>query len=120
MFWDNRAESLEGQALLPMLSKEEMRGEFISEDFIMDTIIQRLNAIPEYVAQFEEVFGNNEINQSIIFAAIATFERGIIANNSRFDQYMRGGTNALTNDEIQGMNAFIQVGCADCHSGSMF
>ena len=120
MFWDNRAESLEGQALLPMLSKEEMRGEAIAEDFIMDTIVQRLNAIPEYLTRFEQAFGSNEINQDRILAAIATFERGIVANNSRFDQYMRGDVNAMTDFEIQGMNAFIQVGCADCHSGPMF
>ncbi len=120
MFWDNRAESLEGQALLPMLSKEEMRGTSIAENFIIDTIIQRLNAIPEYVGKFEQAFGSTEINQDRILAAIATFERGIVANNSRFDQYMRGDLSALTDFEIDGMNAFVQVGCADCHSGPMF
>ena len=120
MFWDNRAKSLEGQALLPMLSKEEMRGEAITEHAIIDTIIQRLNAIPEYVALFEEAFGSSEISENNILAAIATFERGIVANNSPFDQYMRGDATAMTDFEIQGMNAFIQVGCADCHSGPMF
>ncbi|MCP4522173.1 MAG: cytochrome C peroxidase [Cytophagales bacterium] len=120
MFWDNRTESLEQQALLPMLSKEEMRGESIVEDAIVDTIIQRLNSIPEYVSQFEKAFGSNEINQENILAAIATFERGIVANNSRFDQYMRGDLTVLTDLEIDGMNAFIQVGCADCHGGPMF
>ncbi|MEL6865435.1 MAG: cytochrome c peroxidase, partial [Bacteroidota bacterium] len=104
----------------PMLSKEEMRGEAIAEAIIIDTIIQRLNGIPGYVTRFEEVFGSDQINERNILAAIATFERGIIANNSRFDQYMRGDVNALTNFEIQGMNSFIQVGCADCHSGPMF
>ena len=120
MFWDNRAQSLEEQALLPMLSKEEMRGSTIPEQHIMDTIIRRLNAIPEYVAKFEQAFGSNEINQERILAAITTFERGIVANNSPFDQYMRGDANALNEFEIRGMNAFIQVGCADCHSGPMF
>ena len=75
MFWDNRAESLEGQALLPMLSKEEMRGAVILETAIIDTIIQRLNGIPAYVTKFEQAFGSNEINQQRILAAIATFER---------------------------------------------
>lgn len=120
MFWDSRAESLEEQALLPMLSKVEMRGENILKDHIMDTIINRLVSIPEYVFQFEQAFGNSEITQSRILAAIATFERGIIANNSRFDQYMRGDETALNNQEIEGLNTFIQVGCADCHSGPMF
>ncbi|MEL6538528.1 MAG: cytochrome c peroxidase [Bacteroidota bacterium] len=120
MFWDNRAESLEGQALLPMLSKEEMRGEAIAEGAIIDTLLMRLKAIPEYVEKFEAVFGSDGINQRNLLAAIATFERGIVANNSRFDLYMRGDESALSALEIEGMNAFIEVGCADCHSGPMF
>lgn len=120
MFWDNRVTSLEGQALLPMLSKEEMRGDAIAEEALMDTLVKRLNAIPEYKERFQKAFGTEEINQSRILAAIATFERGIVANNSRFDQYMRSEVDALTDVEVQGMIAFIEVGCADCHSGPMF
>ncbi|MEM8896040.1 MAG: cytochrome c peroxidase [Bacteroidota bacterium] len=120
MFWDNRVSSLEEQALLPILSKEEMRGEHIPEALIIDTLIQRLQAIPEYVNRFDQAFGSDQINQANMLAAIATFERGIIANNSRFDQYMRGDVSAMSTFEITGMNAFIQVGCADCHSGPMF
>ena len=55
-----------------------------------------------------------------IAEALANFQRGIIANNSPFDEYMRGNQNALTEDEIEGMNTFIEVGCANCHSGPMF
>ena len=120
MFWDNRATSLEEQALLPMLSKEEMRGSAINEASIMDTIVQRLKSIEQYEEMFESAFGANEINQENILAAIATFERGIVAFNSPFDQYMRGDLTALSNFEIEGMNLFIEVGCADCHSGPMF
>jgi len=120
MFWDNRVNSLEEQALQPMLSKEEMRGTTIAETDIMAVIVQRLNDIPEYKAKFTAAFGEETITQDLILKAIATFERGIIANDSRFDQYMRGDVNALTGLEIQGMNAFIEVGCADCHSGPMF
>ncbi|MDA7501655.1 hypothetical protein N8482_00105 [Chitinophagales bacterium] len=119
MFWDNRAHGLEEQALLPMLSKEEMRGELISEEAIMDTILKRLNAIPEYRTLFEEAFGTTTIIESTLAEAIATFERSLIANNSPFDEYMRGNENALNNEQIRGMNAFIRVGCADCHKGSM-
>lgn len=120
MFWDNRAQSLEGQALLPILSKEEMRGTSIPEAHIVDTIIERLNQIPEYKELFLAAYGSDEVNQERILQAIATFERGIIANNSRFDQYMRGDQQAMSENEVQGMNAFVQVGCADCHGGPMF
>ncbi len=120
MFWDNRAASLEEQALLPMLSMEEMKGTSIAEEDIIDTIIQRLNAIPEYQQRFGEAFGSEGIDRERMLAAIATFERSITANNSRFDQYMRGNNSALNSREIGGLNAFINVGCADCHSGPMF
>lgn len=120
MFWDSRASSLEDQAGGPPLSMEEMRGDAISEEHIIDIIIQRLEQIPEYKTMFLQAYGDEEISKERIFKAIATYERGIIANNSRFDQYMNGDLTAMTDHEVQGMNAFIQVGCADCHSGPMF
>ncbi|PXX98925.1 cytochrome-c peroxidase [Marinifilum breve] len=120
MFWDSRASSLEDQAGGPPLSMEEMRGDAISEEHIIDIIIQRLELIPEYKTMFLQAYGDEEISEERIFKAIATYERGIIANNSRFDQYMNGDLTAMTDHEVQGMNAFIQVGCADCHSGPMF
>ena len=120
MFWDNRALSLEEQALLPLLSKEEMRGTFISEGALFDTIVNRLNVIPEYKLAFQNAFGTNEINTDRIAKAIASFERILVANNSPFDQYMRGDTLAMSQKQINGMNAFVNVGCAECHSGPMF
>jgi len=120
MFWDSRVKSLELQAIHPMLSKEEMRGELISEAAIIDTIIHRLNTISQYKAMFAAAFGSDEITEERIGMAIATFERTIVANNSRFDQYMRGDNDALSDDEIDGMNRFVAVGCADCHNGAMF
>jgi cytochrome c peroxidase len=120
MFWDNRVRSLEFQAIHPMLSKEEMRGDAISEDAIIDTLINRLNSIIQYKSMFATAFGSNGITEDRIGKAIATFERTIMANNSRFDQYMRGDDNAMSNNEIDGMNRFVAVGCADCHGGAMF
>jgi len=120
MFWDLRVESLENQALEPFLSAEEMRGEDIAEDDIIDTIIQRLNAIASYQDLFLEAFGTTEITEERILQAIATFERSILANNSPFDLYMRGDETAMTDEEIEGLETFIEVGCADCHGGAMF
>jgi len=120
MFWDNRAVSLEEQSIMPVLDKDEMRGNLISEADILDTIMNRLSAIEEYRKLFEDAFGTNEISEERIMKSIATFERSLISNNSRFDQYMRGDANALTNDEVEGLETFIEVGCTECHSSSMF
>jgi len=119
MFWDLSEFSLENQALKPMLSKEEMRGDNISENAIMDTVIQRLNSIAEYQTLFQAAFGSTQITQDRVLKAIATFERGLVANNSRFDQFMRGEEDALSNFELEGMETFLDAGCGDCHNGAM-
>jgi len=121
MFWDNRATSLETQALLPLHSFEEMRGHAFGEAETLEVIIARLVAIADYQNRFQQVFGgNNPITDENIGRAIAAFERSIVANNSPFDRYARGDENALTPQQIQGLNRFDAVGCDDCHSGPMF
>ncbi len=121
MFWDNRANGLEEQALLPLHSFEEMRGHAFSEEETLEVIVDRINAIAAYRNQFQQIFGgNNAVNAVNIGNAIAAFERSIVANNSPFDRYARGDENALTPQQIQGLNRFDAVGCADCHSGPMF
>jgi cytochrome c peroxidase len=119
MFWDNRATGLEEQSIGPILSGVEMRGVEIPEDEIVELVINRLEAIPNYVDLFESAFGNEQITENRIAAAISTFERSLLANTSRFDQYMRGDEDILTQQELAGLDDFIAVGCADCHSGAM-
>ena len=121
MFWDNRANGLEEQALLPLHSFEEMRGHAFSEEETLEVIVDRINAIAAYRNQFQQVFGgNNAVSAINIGNAIAASERSIVANNSPFDRYARGDENALTPQQIQGLNRFDAVGCDDCHSGAMF
>lgn len=121
MFWDNRSESLETQALLPLHSFEEMRGHAFSEAETLPTLIARLQNIPEYQNRFQTVFGDtNPINADNIGRAIAAFERSVVANNSPFDRYARGDEDAMTAQQIDGMQRFDQVGCNNCHTGPMF
>ena len=120
MFWDNRTESLEAQALEPIKSAEEMRGDFFTEEEIIEEVVGRLTNIPEYLTLFEQAFGSSEINGDRIAKAIAAFERSIVSFNSPFDRYARGDDSALTQQQIRGLNAFIDSGCSGCHSGPMF
>jgi len=121
MFWDNRATSLETQALMPVTNFEEMRGHAFGEAVAVDSIVNRLRANAEYNTLFANAFGNNNaINSINIAAAIAAFERTIVATNSPFDEFRAGNQNAMTQDQIRGMNRFNQIGCDDCHSGPMF
>ena len=121
MLWDRRIRSLELQALEPLKSKEEMRGEAYPETEAVDVVIARLRAIPEYVALFGEVFGaSTEIDARQFGEAIAAFERSLIAMNSPFDRFRAGDASALTAQQQRGMEAFDRVGCDRCHDGPMF
>lgn len=119
MFWDNRASGLVEQAMGPVRSAVEMRGRAIPEAQIWAEVVERVNAIPEYEARFEAVYGARATDVTIA-RAIATFESTIVATNSRFDQWMRGDTMALTTQEKSGLVAFFDAGCAQCHNGPMF
>lgn len=120
MFWDLRAKSLEEQALHPIRQLEEMRGRSIEEDDIEDVIVKRLRAIPEYRRLFTKSFNEKEaVTATNLQKSLAAFQRSLVANNSRFDEFMRGNGDALTRSEKEGMQIFIQSGCARCHSGPM-
>jgi cytochrome c peroxidase len=120
MFWDLRANGLEEQALLPIKTFEEMRGHGFEEGQISEVVVKRLTAIAAYRNLFRKAFpGSTAIGMDQITKSLATFQRSLIANNSRFDQYMRGNKSALSNREIEGMALFITTGCARCHSGPM-
>jgi cytochrome c peroxidase len=119
-FWDLRADTLEEQALGPIKNPIEMLGYNISEQEIMAVIASRLQAIPEYVELFEQAFEeSNAINSNNIAKALATFERKIMSPNSRFDRFLNGELTALTQQEVVGLNKFIDGGCARCHFGPM-
>ena len=121
MFWDDRARGLEAQSLLPILTFEEMRGHAYPEEDAVDTVVARLQGIPEYRSLFAEAFeGENTVSAENLGKALAAFQRGLIANNSPYDRYMRGETDAMTRLQIQGMRRFEQVGCINCHNGPMF
>ena len=125
MFWDLRVKSLELQSLEPIKAFEEMRGHSYEEKDALEKVLFRLSKINEYQLLFSDAFGtNNAITKENLAKAIACFERTLIANNSRFDQYMRGNQsilsrNILSQNEVEGMNLFLKSGCSKCHNGPM-
>jgi cytochrome c peroxidase len=114
-FWDGRAPTLEEQARGPVTNPVEMAMTS------WEDVMARLNAIPEYKRLFEAAFGSdNPINADNAVRAIAAFERTLITPNSPYDKYARGNPQALSEQQIRGLNTFAQVGCVNCHSGPAF
>lgn len=50
--------------------------------------------------------------------AIAAYERTVLANESNFQQWLRGSSNAMTDDEKKGAALFFgKAKCYECHTG---
>lgn len=114
-FWDGRANTLEDQAKGPPLNPIEMG--MPNEA----AVVERLNAIPGYVKQFNAVFsGKDAVSYDNMAKAIAAFERTLITRNSPFDQYLAGNKKALSSQAQSGMKLFEANGCSGCHSGPSF
>jgi cytochrome c peroxidase len=110
--WDGRLATLEDQAKGPILNPIEMAMPH------PDAAVKRIASVPGYAKQFAAVFGGDKpVTYDNIAKAIAAYERTLITPNSRFDQYLRGNTVALTRQEVNGMETFISLGCVRCHRG---
>ncbi|MBT5550317.1 MAG: cytochrome-c peroxidase [Nitrospina sp.] len=113
-FWDGRADSLEEQALVPIMGPTEM-------DQNLDELIDELKAIPYYYRKFKKVFGASGVTAENIAKALATFERSVVSRNSPYDQYQQGDVSSLSKSAVRGMKIFFGKGqCTRCHQGSIF
>ena len=119
-FWDLRVGTLEEQAIDPIKSQVEMRSSDFLEEEIMPEIVFRLSLIPEYQDLFSAAFaGPDPISEENIAKALATYQRTLITQPTRFDSFLAGDESALTDAEVTGLNKFINAGCTDCHAGPM-
>lgn len=113
-FWDGRAATLDEQCKGPLLSPDEMN--MASEE----QIVERLNAIPGYRKDFQEVFGGTP-SLNFVVKAISAFERTLVTPDSRFDRYASGDKKALTDQEKRGLVLFFgKAACSECHKGANF
>jgi len=96
-FWDGRADSLEQQALLPILNPIELG--------MTEAELERRTGMK--VAE--------------VTAALASYVRTIRSGDSPFDRYFAGRTGSLNQLEKSGLKLFLgKGGCAACHIGPNF
>ena len=109
-FWDGRSPHLADQAQGPMQAGPEMASP--------KTLVEkRINSIPEYVAEFQKVYGSDvKVTFENITSTIAIFEKTLVTP-SRFDDYLNGDADALDAAEKKGLNTFMDKGCVSCHNG---
>jgi len=111
-FWDGRAKDVEEQAGMPILNPVEMA--IPSKEFLVD----RLSATEDYPPMFAAAFPDEDdpLTYRNIEKALGAFERTLITP-TRFDAYLEGDKEALTPEELAGLEKFIQLNCTSCHNG---
>lgn len=116
LFWDARANSLEQQALIPIMAPHEMAN-------TPTQLLSDLQANAHYPALFRQAFASSTpIDMTQVATALAAFQSSLISLNSRYDHYAHGYHQALTEQEIKGMNVFrsFVARCAECHTPPLF
>ena len=109
-FWDGRAKNLQEQAGGPIANPKEM-------GFTHELAVDVLRSIPQYVNEFNKVFGSRTVDIGKVTTAIAAFEDTLVTPDSRFDQWLKGNKKALTAQELRGYQTFKTSGCVACHNG---
>ncbi len=116
-FWDGRAASLEQQTIFPIENINEM-------NLPIEEALTRLNNSSLYDSLFFKVFKIDSIEKTHLATAIAHFERTLISEDSKFDQYLKKEYQ-LSEKEERGRVLFFThpepgvvrgANCGDCHA----
>lgn len=78
-FWDERANTLEDQVLMPIQDHVEMGLE-------LPAMVSKLQQLEYYPILFKYAFGSEEITANKVALALAQFTRSIISYQTRFDE----------------------------------
>ena len=123
-FWDERAETLEDQVLMPFQDPVEM-------GMTLDQVIQTVKDQPYASTLFEGAFGDETVNANRISKAIAQFVRSLVSFNSKYDEGRTQVNSPLadfpnfTAQENLGKRLFnaqnlVAPSCNSCHLSEAF
>ena len=124
-FWDERAETLEEQVLMPFQDPIEM-------GMTVTTLVEKVSAQSYYPDLFEKAFGSPTVTSDRIAKALAQFVRSIVSYSSKYDVGRSAVTNPggnfpnFTAQENLGKTIFFQPipngggACFGCHTTEAF
>ncbi|MDL2354033.1 MAG: cytochrome c peroxidase [Pseudomonadota bacterium] len=112
LFHDGRESTLERQAWAPMLNAAEMGNRSVQ------SVAAKIGAMPDYAGRFEAAFDGRGPDRATIGAALAGYQRTLVAANARFDRWRYGhDAQALDGAEQAGFAVFAGKGrCIACHT----
>ncbi len=125
-FWDQRAATLEEQALMPIQDLVEM-------GMTLSQLETKLKALAYYPPLFTKAFGDGNITSSRVSLALSQFVRSIVSYQSKYDAGRSTFATApapppnavfpnFTAQENRGKELFLlpQNACAACHGSETF
>ena len=108
--WEGNFRTLEDQAEFALTDPNGMAGS-------VDDDVRTLRRDKNVEQQFNAVYGHGPDRNSL-FDAIATYERSLLTPDSPFDRWLRGDTQAISEQAVAGYNLFKSFGCVSCHQGT--
>lgn len=117
LFYDLRVNTLEDQSFTVIQNEKEMHGN-------MQAATNHLWHNKKYQQLFAAAFpkpNRIRIDTFEVMNAIGSYVRSLVLLNSRFDDYMRGNTTAMNEEELNGFNLFMgKAKCGTCHYMPLF
>lgn len=120
-FWDERAESLEEQTLVPIQDLVEM-------GMTLPELEDKLSELDYYSTLFTNAFGDESVTSDRIALALSQFIRSMVSYESKFDEGLAQVNDIddnfpnFTTSENRGKQLFMsnQTRCFDCHATNVF
>ncbi len=110
--WDGNILQLEKQALVPIITHEEMNSSILE-------VIGKLETDYHYSELFRKAFGDQVITPNRIYQSLAQYQYTLISANSKYDKVKRSEGETFTQSEARGFTLF-KIKCANCHSTELF
>jgi cytochrome c peroxidase len=113
--WDGRVATVEEQARKPFLHPREM--DMPDEASVVAVVSKN----PRYQNLFSRAFPDSStpISFANLTAALGAFERRLLTPDAAIDRFVEGDRNALSEQQLRGLNVYFREGCASCHAGPL-
>lgn len=107
--WDGVVTTLENHTEKVMLNPKVMGSSW-------EKILVTIGSEPDYLSAFKKLYPEGLTRKSLVNAMVS-FERSLVTPNARFDRFLRGEVEALSQTEQAGFRLFNELGCVTCHQG---
>jgi cytochrome c peroxidase len=121
LFWDGRVQSLEQQALGPVVDPAEMANSWDNVLHYLSTGEHPISEqhFPASARFYKKYFGHvfaGEMTTTNVAKALAAYQRTVVSRDSPFDRWLGGDDSAMSLAQKEGALVFFGRGqCSECH-----